>query len=137
MMMKQFPITGLIAAIQKRVKDGTGRKCLDHVKKNERSPFYYVEFRQNRPVNSKTMYMMDYTVYIHVITEPIDSSVPVYKYIQELEEALSQDIEIQSPYNLVMQTDDGIISIYKDETNEKHGVVSFTFRISYGFKCKL
>ena len=136
-MLKQFPITELIKAIQKRVKDGTGRRCLDHVEKNEKSPFYFVEFRQNRPVNSKTMYVMDYTVYVHVIAEPSDSSVPVYKYIQELEEALSQDIEIPEPYNLVMQTDNGVISIYTDETNEKHGIVSFTFRVSYGFKCKI
>lgn len=135
-MLKQFPITDLIVAIQKTVKDGTGRKCLDHIEKNEESPFYYAEFRQNRPVSSKTMYVMEYTVYIHVIAEQSDSSVPLYKYIQELEEAMTQDIDIQEPYNFVMQTDNGIISIYTDETNEKHGIISFTFKISYGFKCK-
>ena len=137
MMLKQFPITELIKAIQKQVKAGTGHECLDHVGRNEQSPFYFVEFRQSRPANSKTMYMTDYVVYVHVIAEPSDSSVPVYKYIQELEEALTQDIEVPEPYNHVMQTDNGVISIYTDETNEKHAVVSFTFRISYGFKCKI
>lgn len=135
-MLKQFPVTELIKAIQKRVRDGTGRKCLDHVGKNEPSPFYFVEFRQSRPANSKTMYIVDYMIYIHVIAEPAASSVPVYKYIQELEEALSEDIIVIEPYNLVTQTDGGVVSIYREETNEIHGVVSFTFKISYGFKCK-
>lgn len=136
-MLKQFPITDLIKAVQERVKNGTGKKCLDHVEQNEQSPFYYVEFIQSKPVKSKTMYVMDYTVYVHIIAEPSDSSVPVYKYIQELEEALTQDVDIPEPYNLVMQVDRGVISIYQDETGEKHGIVAFDFRISYGFKCKI
>lgn len=136
-MLKQFPITELIKAIQTRVIAGTGRKCLDHVERNEVSPFYYVEFRQSRPGNSKTMFVQDYTVYIHVITEKTESSVPMYRYIQELEEALTQDIDIPDPYNLVMQINNGVVSIYREETDELHGVVSFVFRISYGWKCKI
>ena len=137
MALKQFPITELIKAIQNRVRDGTGRKCLDHVERNEQSPFYCVEYRRSTPANSKTMYVTDHLVYIHVIAEPTDSSVPVYKYIQELQEALTQDIVIPEPYSLVMQTDNGVVTIYTDETNEKHGVVSFTFRVCYGYICKV
>ena len=136
-MLKQFPITELIKAIQAQVRTGTGRKCLDHVEQNEQSPFYYVEFRQSRPGKSKTMFVQDYDVYIHVVTEETESSVPLYRYIQELEEALTQDISIPEPYHLVMQTDNGVVSNYREETDELHGVVSFTFRISYGWKCKM
>ena len=136
-MLKQFPITELIKAIQTTVKTGTGRKCLDHVEKNEPSPFYYVEFRTSHPGNSKTMFVHDYVVYIHVITEETESSVPLYKYIEELEEALTQDIEIPDPYNLVFQMNNGVVSNYREETGELHGVVQYTFRISYGWKCKL
>lgn len=136
-MLKQFPILELIKAVQKRVKDGTGKKCLDAVKKNEKSPFFYVEFKQNKPANSKTMYMTDYTVYLHAISEPTESSVPILKYIGELEEALTQDIEIPEPYILVMQTYNGVISNYTEETKEKHAVLSFTFRVAYGFMCKI
>lgn len=136
-MLKQFPITELIKAIQTAVRSGTGRKCLDHVEPDETSPFYYVEFRQSTPGNSKTMFVQDYLVYIHVVTEECNSNVPLYRYIQELEEALTDDISIPDPYNLVMQTDNGVISIYREETDEMHGVVSFTFRISYGWKCKI
>lgn len=136
MMLKQFPITELIKAIQTQVRAGTGMKCFDHVEKDEESPFYYVEFRQSRPGNSKTMFVQDYIVYIHVVTEESESSVPVYKYIELLEEALTQDINIPDPYNLVMQVDNGVQSIYREETGEIHGIVNFTFRISYGWKCK-
>ena len=136
-MLKQFPITDLIAAIQKQVKAGTNMKCLDHVEQNEQSPFYYVEFRQSQPVDSKTMFVTDYVIYIHIITEETESSVPMYSYIQLLEEALTQDIDIPDPYTLVMQVDNGVVSIYREETDELHGIVKFTFRISYGWKCKI
>lgn len=136
-MLKKFSITELVKAIQKTVKAGTGMKCLDHVEQDEQSPFYYVEFRQSRPVDSKTMFVEDYMVYIHIVTEETNSSVPMYRYIELLEEAMTEDIEVPDPYNLVMQTDNGVVSIYKEETEELHGIVSFTFRISYGWKCKL
>lgn len=136
-MLKQFPTVELIKAIQTRIKAGTGRKCLDAVRKNEKSPFIYAEFKQSRPANSKTMFMTDYTVYIHAISEPTDSSVPILKYIGEIEEAMTQDIEIPEPYSLVMQTYSGVMSNYTEETKEKHAVLSFTFRIAYGFKSKI
>lgn len=135
-MLKQFPITELIKAVQAQVQAGTGKKCLDHVERDETSPFYFVEFRQSTPGNSKTMFVQDYLIYIHAVTEQTESSVPLYKYIEELEEALTQDISIPDPYNLVFQRDNGVISIYREETDEMHGIVSFTFRISYGWKCK-
>lgn len=112
-------------------------KCLDHVEKNEESPFYYVVFNGNVPVNSKTMYVMDYNVLIHVISEPSDSSVPVYDLITRLQEAMSEDITLPEGFTLVMQTDGGVQSLKTDETNEKHAVCRYTFRVSYGYKCKI
>lgn len=137
MMLKQFPITDLIKAIQKRVRTGTGRKCLDFVEKDEVSPFYFVEFMQSKPANTKTMFVQDYVVYIHVITEEAESTVPMYRYIQELEEALTQDIDIPEPYTLVLQTSNGVLSHYREETGEHHAIVSFNFKISYGWKMKI
>ena len=134
---KQLDITDLIASIQDRVRTGTGMKCLDHVGKNEKSPFYYTVFNGDVPVNSKTMYVKDYNVLIHVISEPSDSSVPVYGYIRKLQEAMSEDIALPEGFTLVMQTDNGVRSIKTDETNEKHAVCAYTFRVSYGFKCKV
>lgn len=137
MMLKQFPITELIKAIQTRVQDGTGKKCFDFVEKDEVSPFYFAEFIQSKPANSKTMFVQDYTVYVHVITEESESTVPMYKYIEELEEAMTQDIAIPEPYTLVLQKDNGVLSHYREETGEHHAIVSFGFKISYGWKMKI
>lgn len=137
MRLKQFPITSLIAAIQKTVQDGTGKKCLDFVPKDQPSPFYYVEFIGSQPGNSKTMFVTDYTVYIHVISEESESTVPVYKYMDDLSESLTEDISIPDPYWLVFQRNDGVKSVYREETGEVHGVVQYTFRISHGWKAKI
>ena len=55
---------------------------------------------------------------------------------QMLEEALTEDITLPDPYQLVLQTNSGINQIMTDETGEKHAVLSFEFMIAYGFKCK-
>lgn len=136
-MFKQFPITELIKAIQKKVIDGTGLKCVDHVEQDEISPFYFVEFVRSTPANTKTTYMTDYLVNIHIIAEATDSSVPVFKYINLLEDALTGDISIPEPYTLVLQTYGGVAALQTDPTNEKHAVCLCTFRISYGLKCKI
>ena len=74
---------------------------------------------------------------LHIVAEPNTSSVPIYKTIEELETALTVDISIPEPYNLIMQTSNGVQSIYTDEENkEKHAVLSYTFRICYGFMIK-
>ena len=136
-MYKQFSITDLIKAVQQRVKDGTGMNCFDHVEQDEPSPFYFVEFSRSPPANTKTMFMTDYAINIHIIAEPSDSSVPIYKYINLLEQALTVDITIPEPYSLVMQTYGGVTSIQTDPTNEKHAICPCTFRVSYGLKCKI
>ena len=83
------------------------------------------------------MYCTDYNVSLHIVAEPNTSSVPIYKTIEELETALTVDISIPEPYNLIMQTSNGVQSIYTDEENkEKHAVLSYTFRICYGFMIK-
>lgn len=135
-MLKQFEITELIKQIQVTVKAGTGKKCLDHVDKNQKSPYYYAEFINSRPANTKTMYCMDYNINIHVVAEPNVSSVPIYKHIDALESALSEDVAIPEPYTLIMQTSNGVQSIYTEETQEKHAVLSYTFKICYGFMIK-
>jgi hypothetical protein len=136
-MLKQLSMIDLIKAIQERVNAGTGLKCVDHVEVNEPSPFYYAVFNGANPVNSKTMFVLDYRVNIHCIAEPSDSSVPIYNLIQNLEEAMTEDITLPEGYTLIMQVNNGVLPISTDETNEKHAVIPFTFRISYGFKAKI
>lgn len=136
-MYKQIGLTDLLSAIQKKVQDNTGMKCYDAIPDNAPSPFYFAEVIGKRPAHSKTMWRDVFTVWIHAIAEPGDSSVQIHKLIQELEEALTEDIELPEGFELVMQTNNGVQTIKTDETNEKHAVLAYEFMVCYGFKCKI
>ena len=126
----------LIAAMQTQIEKETGLKCYDHVELNTKSPFYYAEIIRILPVNTKTMFRDNYTIQIHCIAEVSPSSIGVYNMIQALQEAMSTDITLPDPFELVLQTDGGVQTIKEDETGEKHAVVNYDFMVCYGFRCK-
>ena len=136
-MYTQLGLVDLFSAIQNKVKTKTGLQCYDSVPKNRKGPFYFAEVVGKRPAHSKTMYRDVYTVWVHCIAPPGNSSVPIYDLIQKLEEALTEDIELPSGFELVMQTNQGIQVIKQDETTEKHAVLAYEFMVCYGFKCKI
>ena len=127
----------LIAAVQDKVESLTELRCYDHVPLNEASPLYFAEITRIQPANSKTMYRDVYSVAIHCIAEESPSSVGVYNLIENLQSALSEDISLPEPFELVMQTDNGVQTIKTDESGEKHAIVSYDFTVCYGFICKL
>lgn len=133
----QLGLVDLIAAIQKKVQDKTGLKCYDAVLQNAPSPFYFAEVVGKRPAHSKTMWRDIFTVWIHAIAEPGTSSVQIYQLIQNLEEALTEDVHLPEGFELIMQTNNGIQVIKTDETSEKHAVLAYEFMVCYGFKCKI
>ena len=133
---KLSPVT-LVAAVQEKVQSHTDLKCYDVVPENAKSPFYFVEITRILPDNTKTMFRDNYTVWMHCIAEKEESSVGVYQLIEGLQEALSEDIILPEPFELIMQTDGGVQTIQKDETGEKHAVAAFEFMVCYGFKCKI
>lgn len=127
----------LIAAVQAKVKEKTELECYDDIPKDAPSPFYHIEFINRTPKNSKTMYRDVYTVWIHSIAEASNSSVGVYNLINKLEEALSEYITLDPSFEIINQTDEGVLNVQTDETGEKHAVSSFSFDICYGYKCKI
>lgn len=133
---KLSPVT-LIAAVQDKIESLTDLRCYDHVPLNEASPLYFAEITRIQPANSKTMYRDVYSVAIHCIAEESPSSVGVYNLIENLQSALSEDITLPEPFELVMQTDNGVQTIKTDESGEKHAIVNFDFMVSYGFMCKI
>lgn len=137
MALKKLSPLDLVAAIQDKVEENTWLRCYDHVPLNAESPFYFVEMTRIQPSNTKTMYRDILTAQIHCIAAKSPSSVGVYNLIQSLEEALTEDIEIPEPFELLMQTSGGLQSIKEDETGEKHAIVSYDFTVCYGFICKL
>ena len=130
-------LVDLISAIQNKVEERTGIRCYDAVPINKISPFYYAEVVGKRPAHSKTMWRDIFTVWIHAIAEPGESSVQIYDLIQRLEEALTEDIDLPEEYELIMQTNNGIQTIKTDETKEKHAVLAYEFMVCYGYKCKI
>ena len=127
----------LIASVQNKIESITEMKCYDAVPVNAESPFYYAEIIRILPANIKTMFRDNYTVWIHCIAEKDESSVGVYNLIENLQEALTEDISLPEPFELIMQTDGGVQTIKTDETGKKHAVVAFEFMVCYGFKCKI
>lgn len=136
-MYKQLGLVDLIHGIQAKVEEKTGVKCYDAVPRNAPSPFYFAEVIGKRPAHTKTMYRDVYTVWIHAVAQPGDSSVQIYEMIQQLEETLTEDISLPEGFELILQTSNGVQTIKTDETNEKHAVLSFEFTVCYGFKCKI
>ncbi len=136
-MYKQLGLVDLIHGIQAKVEEKTGVKCYDAVPRNAPSPFYFAEVIGKRPAHTKTMYRDVYTVWIHAVAQPGDSSVQIYEMIQQLEEALTEDVPLPEGFELILQTSNGVQTIKTDETNEKHAVLSFEFTVCYGFKCKI
>lgn len=137
MAYQRLELTTLIASIQSKIQAHTGLKCYDAVPENAPSPFYFAEVIRATPANTKTMFRDNFTVWIHAIAENEKSSIGVYRLIEQLQEALTEDIVLPEPFELVMQTDGGIQTIKTDETGEKHAVITYDFMVCYGFKCKV
>ena len=137
MMLRRMNITDLMKAVQTQIKNGTGLPCYDSVPENAASPFYFMSYAGSQPADTKTMYVDRHTVDIHIIADVSPSSVPVFRYIQALEQAMTEDISIPKEYKLVRQSSGGVRTIQDDESGEKHAVMSFTFLISYGYKTKI
>lgn len=138
MAFAQLGILDLIKAIQEKVEAKTEYRCYDAVPPNAASPFYYAEATSKQPANSKTMWRDVYNVNIHCIAAPTDnsSSVGIYALIQALQEALTEDIELPECFRLIMQVDQGLQTIFEEETKEKHAVVTYSFMVCYGFMMK-
>ena len=133
---KLSPVT-LIAAVQEKVEALTELRCYDHVPLNEESPLYFAEITRIQPANSKTMFRDVYSVAIHCIAEESPSSVGVYNLIENLQSALSEDITLPEPFELVMQADNGVQIIKTDGSGEKNAIVSNEFTVCYDFICEV
>lgn len=138
-MLRKLGLVDLMASIQHRVEQSSELRCYDAVPQNARSPFYIVEVVGKRPADTKTMFCEVFSVWIHAIAELEDSngSVGVYNMVEVLEEAMTEDIELPEDFNLILQSNIGIQTIKLDETMEKHAVLAYEFKVSYGFKVKV
>ena len=136
-MLKKLGLVDLHAAIKERIEAGTGLSCYDKVPKNTKAPFYFVQIVNKRPEDTKTMFCEVFTVWIHAIAEPGRESTRIYELIQLAEESMTEEITLPAGVELIRQAEQGIQTIQTDETKEKHAVLAYDFKVSYGFKTKI
>lgn len=135
-MLKRLSLLDFHKTLQQHIETKTGLKCYDNVPNNASSPFYYMEVVGKSNDDTKTMYCEVVTVWMHAIAEKSKSSVGIYNLINKLEEAMTEDLELPGDYELLNQVSTGVQTIKLDETDEKHAVLEYSFKINYGFKTK-
>lgn len=136
-MLKKINLTDLHAAIRNKLEDKTKLKCYDVVPLNIRGDFLMLQCVGKQDNSTKTMYVEDFIFYIHAVSNN-ERSKGIYELIQLVEEALTEDITLSEDFNLISQVEDGILQILTEqETKEKRAVIQYTFKICYGFKCKI
>lgn len=136
-MMKRLSVGGFLGCLIAAIKERTDISCYDNAD-NKPSPLYSVQLLRTEPANTKTMFIDRYEVYIHCISVKVEpySNAPVLRLVQQLEEAMTDDLKLPAPYLLHRQDYSGLQVLKKDPSGEGHAVLSYTFHICYGYRCK-
>lgn len=136
-MLKKLSFIDLIAAVIALLKKNTDVSVFDFVPENEHSPLIYVEAAGKEANDTKAMFCEVYRVNIHAVAEPYKGNTAIYKLINQIEEALTEDITLPEGFDLIYQLSDGVEAIYEEtETKEKHAVLPVRFKVAYGYKTK-
>lgn len=137
-MLRRLSIAEFIGCLIDHIEKRTGIPCHDSPE-NKPSPLYSVQLVRTEPADTKTMYVDVYQVWVHCISAPATgeySNAPVLDLAQGLEEAMSEDLALPSPYRMFRQVYNGLQTLKMDESREGHAVLSYDFHVCYGFRCK-
>lgn len=137
-MYRRLSPTELLAVLIEHVETRTGLRLYDNAD-GKKSPFYSFEGIEREPVDTKTMYIDRFTIALHCISAPPKgeySSQPVLDMETALEEALTDDLCLPEPFELINQECRGIDTIKRDPSDEGHAIVTYVFDVCYGFRCK-
>lgn len=135
-MLKKLSFVDLIAALIALLKQNTAAKVYDFVPQDAPSPLIYIEAAGKQANDTKAMFCEVYSVNIHAVAEPYEGNTAIYKLINEIEEALTEDITLPEGFDVIYQLSDGVEAIYEEETKEKHAVLPVRFKVAYGYKIK-
>ena len=135
-MYKQLSITDLIKSVKKLIDTNTELHCYDIPPDNQPAPLVYVQLVGLDTADTKTLYCKEYTLWLHVIDDETKSHVPLYRHIEEVQEAMTDDLDLASCFSVVAATDKGINTIKKDESGEMHAVLEYSYKIAYGMQIK-
>lgn len=137
-MLRRLSLAEFVGLLISHISERTGAPCYDSPE-DEQSPFYAVQLVRTEPADTKTMFADSYQVWVHCISAPAAgpySNAPVLEMARALEEAMTDDVELPAPYRLLGQTYNGMQTLKEDESGEGHAVLSYDFRVCYGFRCK-
>lgn len=137
-MLMRLGIADFLGMLISHIERYTGIRCYE-APEDQKSPFYALELVETAPQNTKTEFIDRYQVMLHVIAAPCKgpfSYQPVLELEQQLEEAMTNELDVPEPFYLVNQDFVGLNALKRDETNEGHAVVTFYFDVSYGHVCK-
>lgn len=136
MLHRMSPVE-LLGALVTTIESRTGVTCCADPD-NVPSPLYSVELTGTEPRNTKTGYVDRYEVDVHCISAPVEpfSQQPVLELVHALDEALTEDVELPPPFDMLNQEWRGIQAVKEDESHEGHAVVSLAFDVQYGLRCK-
>lgn len=135
-MLKKLSFVDLIAALIALLKQNTDVKIYDFVPQDAPSPLIYIEAAGKQANDTKAMFCEVYSVNIHAVAEPYEGNTAIYKLINEIEEALTEEITLPEGFDVIYQLSDGVEAIYEEETKEKHAVLPVRFKVAYGYKIK-
>ena len=136
-MLQRMSIAEFLGVLNAAVEDRTGYPCHPNPDGKE-SPFYSVQLIKTEPKNTKTSFVDRYEVWIHCVAAPVvpHSDAPVLDLVQTIEEAMTDDVDLDGSFEMFNQQSNGLQSLKKDESGEGHAVLSFYFDVQYGLRCK-
>lgn len=136
-MLKKLGFVEVFKAVQDKIQEHTELPVYDSVPDNATSPFYILEIIGKRPENTKTTWAEVFSLWIHVIAEEGNEKIRVYELIEDLEDALTEEIPLPDHVTLIRQEETGVQSLTQDETGEMHAIIEYEIKVSYGFKAKI
>ena len=136
-MYRRLSIAQFLGSLIGFIEERTGIKCYDDPY-NKPSPLYSVQLVRTQPQNTKTMYIDTYEVWVHCISKAVQphSNTPVLNLVQTLEEAMSMDLPLPSPFKLYRQEYEGLQTLKTDESGERHALLSYRIFVCSGYRCK-
>lgn len=137
-MEKRLSFIVLKRAVIDLIKKNTVYDIFDAVPKDYQGVHYAIGQITHEPVRHKTMHRTQFMVPIHIFTPPDNgSSLLMDKAIVELEEALTEFVDLPEEYQLVHQEVANMAPAYEMEDGYKQSILTFQFDVFHGYKMKI
>lgn len=136
-MIRRMSIGEFLGCLIDHITEHTGITCYDFPE-DRPSPLFSAEIETTEVVRTKTMCLDVFNVLIHCISEPVEpfSTAPVYRLVQQVEEAMESELELPKPFLLNTQDFMGLRVVTRDPSGEGHAILSYRIEVCYGLLCK-